>query len=318
MKLSFLLLFLVTASTLHAQLKSDPWADDVTSVTYGSGAGYGQAFSPLNITGRDDSTATPTSASASQTELLTLGNNGSIVMHFSDNGIYNGSGVDFTVFENPFYLKKSGGEVDTTKVFAEYGIVAASKDGVTFYTFPYDTATKKGFAGKTPTNGKANPQDAGSPLQDHSGGDSFDLSDIGLDTAYYIKITDASSALSQSNGPGGFDLDAVVAVNSFDRSPFPLGVREGLVDENSIALGQQYPNPVTSFAALEFFVAEKSEVKLELVDGMGRTVEVVEQGMFTPGVHHTTIDARTLSAGVYALVMHACGKVATRIVTVVK
>ena len=41
-----------------------------------------------------------------------------------------------------------------------------------------------------------------------AGGDAFDLADIGLSEAKYIRVTD-----SGTSGPGGFDLDAISIVN---------------------------------------------------------------------------------------------------------
>jgi hypothetical protein len=46
-----------------------------------------------------------------------------------------------------------------------------------------------------------------------SGGDSFDLADVGLSWARYVRVEDVGSALGEE-GTAGLDLDAVAAVNS--------------------------------------------------------------------------------------------------------
>ena len=46
-----------------------------------------------------------------------------------------------------------------------------------------------------------------------SGGDSFDLADVGLDRARFVRIISGPGALPAGDGQAGFDLDAVVAVN---------------------------------------------------------------------------------------------------------
>ena len=50
-------------------------------------------------------------------------------------------------------------------------------------------------------------------LPEGSGGDSFDLQDVGLTWARFVRIEDVGPALGQA-GTVGFDLDAVTAVNS--------------------------------------------------------------------------------------------------------
>jgi len=177
-----------------------PWADEVVSIQYGTGAGFGQRFFPGNILGPPDTSASQYAASFTEQNLLTLGRGGEIVLAFRDGGIYDSTGVDFTVFGNPFINRANG------QVFRKVAIVSVSEDGLQWYEFPFDTVTYAGLAGATPTNGQANSLDPTA-----SGGDSFDLATVGLHHAIYVKLTDAADRVS--DGGDSFNLDAVVAIH---------------------------------------------------------------------------------------------------------
>lgn len=218
----------------------DPFADRVVSVTYGIGAGFGQDFFPQNVLGPPYGNADPHNPQSSPQHLLSLGNVGSIILEFVDNIVVDGPGVDLAVFENP--VIQIG---DTEYSFCEAAIVAVSQDGVNFYTFPFDfippppggrlgrMADYIGFAGIHPVF--SNPENGINPLDPSvSGGDFFDLADVGLTWAKYVKITDTGipgtpTETRDADGdviddPGnlyndpsigklGFDLDAVAAIH---------------------------------------------------------------------------------------------------------
>src|SRR5271169_3716372 len=110
-----------------AAARGGPFADFVVSFMPGSGAGFGQDKLPGIVLGP------PYGGGETQGSLdvLSLGNNGVIVLGFDPPVICDGPGPDLTVFENPFHVGSPTG-----LVFAEYGIVAVSQDGVHFMTFP--------------------------------------------------------------------------------------------------------------------------------------------------------------------------------------
>lgn len=187
---------------------ADPFIDEVVSFAPGSGAGFGAdqlpgiVLGPPRGAGEDEGSF----------DVVSLGNGGSIVVAFRNGGLCNGPGPDFTVFENAF--RAAGG----SSIFTEVGIVAVSDDGVHFVEFPYDATSFAGLAGKTPVY--SNPENGIDPLDPSvSGGDSFDLADVGLSSAVYVRITDGGDTIPDlgnrvpPGNSGGFDLDAIASLH---------------------------------------------------------------------------------------------------------
>jgi hypothetical protein len=177
----------------------DPFADEVVSFEPGEFAGYGQDALPDVVLGGPEGAG----ASAGSADVVSLGQGGVIVLAFTDIGLVDGEGPDLLVFENAF------------TAWPETGVVAVSEDGETWLEWPCDAADAEGgypgCAGVTAVlASSANGIDATDP--DLAGGDAFDLADLGLSRARYVRITD-SGANSYSGDSGGFDLDALAVVN---------------------------------------------------------------------------------------------------------
>jgi len=176
----------------------DPFADAIVSFEPGPGNGFGQDSLPHVVLGPPVG-----GGEIGSLHVLSLGEQGAIVLELSDIGLVDGPGVDLLVFENPFV-----GWVET-------GRVAVSQDGQTWHTWPCDEHDANGgypgCAGvervwSTPDNG-VDPTDP-----DEAGGDAFDLADLGVEHARYVRITD-SGANTYDGETGGFDLDAIAVVN---------------------------------------------------------------------------------------------------------
>ena len=190
-----------------------PTPDEVVSVTYGPGAGHGQEGMPAVVLD------TPGGGSATEAaiEVVALGNGGRIVLAFRSVTVIDEPGPDLRVVENVFVPAGR----DARDPYAEVAVVSVSEDGETWFTFPFDYVPEGahvvdrfvGFAGLSP------------------GGDDFDLADLGLERARYVRLQDAgtgtSGPLRDADGdflddpgnaccPGeseGFDLDGVVALH---------------------------------------------------------------------------------------------------------
>lgn len=176
----------------------DAFVDRVVTYVPGEAAGFGQERFPDIVYGPPDA---PGNGGAS-TDVLTLGREGSIVIAFDDIALVDGEGPDLLVFENPF----TG--------WYETGHVAVSEDGETWHEWPCDPTDAAnlfpGCAGvgvvyANGDNGLATDAAA-------AGGDAFDLADLGLTRARYVRIRD-SGANEYSGNAGGFDLDAMAVVN---------------------------------------------------------------------------------------------------------
>lgn len=183
-------------------------ADTVFSVRWGTGQNFGREQFPRNVLGLPDTSARADRPAVTAEAVCSLGLGGEIVIGWKNAVLVNRTGADFTLFENVFLYF---GE----RRYAEPAKVAVSQDGVRFVEFPFDSLSLRGCAGVMPTNGDKNPFNPSV-----SGGDSFDLSQIGMDSVRFIKITDVSQiVLNNTQHPfydptiSGFDLDAVVGVS---------------------------------------------------------------------------------------------------------
>lgn len=184
-----------------------PYARSVESFEPGTGAGYNQQKLPDIVLGPPGGVV----KSGGSLDVVSLGLGGEIVLGFGDKAISDGPGPDMVVFENPFW---PGG--DPTQVYAELGEVSVSDDGENWQTFPCDTVGDgqghfPGCAGVTPTL-KYDPVTLVPIDPAQTGGDAFDLSDLGMTRARFVKIRDLQT-LGVTGTTSGFDLDAVGVVN---------------------------------------------------------------------------------------------------------
>jgi hypothetical protein len=180
------------------------FATSVESFTAGPGSTFGQDKLPDIVLGPPKGGGDINGS----VDVVTLGNGGSITLGFAPSQIVDGPGPDFIVFENPFYVNG-----DKTKPFAELGTVGVSVNGRDFTDFPC-TATAYPYgscAGWHPVyaNPEENEIDPTNPAV--AGGDAFDLADLGVVEARYVRITDR---VDQTGLAGTFDLDAVSIVNA--------------------------------------------------------------------------------------------------------
>ncbi|HEY6080249.1 MAG TPA: hypothetical protein VIW29_15655 [Polyangiaceae bacterium] len=179
-----------------------PYASSIESLAPGDGAGF-NARKPEVVLGPPLGKETK----GGSLDVLSLGSGGEIVLGFGERRVEDQSGPDFVVFENAFW---PGG--DRSQVYAELGEVSVSQDGETWLTFPCQSegdgsGNFPGCAGWTPTLA-FDPLDVVPLDLERTGGDAFDLADVGLDQARFVKIVDLKT-LDTGGNTVGFDLDAV-------------------------------------------------------------------------------------------------------------
>jgi hypothetical protein len=202
-------------------LAADRFVTRVVSFTATQCTGFGEASMPTIVEGP------PVGGGSSRgsIDVVSLGSAGSIVVSFEPNAIVDGPGPDFIVFENAFWIADNANDI-----YAEPGEVSVSEDGTTWTTFPCmpvaDPNATDG-TGVAPPFGKcagwhvvySTPDNCISPVDPATaGGDAFDLADIGVKHARFVRIVDQTHEACPDAGPrpntNGFDLDAVAIVNA--------------------------------------------------------------------------------------------------------
>lgn len=152
------------------------------------------AFQDFTLEYTDD----PKRIAEMKSKILSLGHGGEIVLQIKDNGfISDEPGSDFVIYENVFKFSKG-------KLYQEFAHIGVSEtlnesDFVWFPCAP-DKYDIKGCAGIVPTE---------------RGGDAFDLSEIGVKKAKYIKIIDTGNNHNIGENTEGFDLDAMEIIHGY-------------------------------------------------------------------------------------------------------
>ena len=190
-----------------------PGVQSITRARYGPGAGLGQDRLPQVLQsgprGRGE-------GAGNVNDVLSLGVGGEIVLDFYPYEIVDGPGADFVIFENPFLLA-------ARQPFAEPAQVALSTGGLAdsdFHRFPCDLSQVgdperwpyPGCAGVRPVTTDSSAACVDATTITEAGGDRFDLSQLPLDRARYLRLRDAGVSPLGINTKG-FDLDAVLLIN---------------------------------------------------------------------------------------------------------
>jgi|HubBroStandDraft_6_1064221.scaffolds.fasta_scaffold260819_2 hypothetical protein len=187
-----------------------PFISCLLSYEPGPGAGFGQTDFPEIVYGPPVGGGIDEGSS----DVLTLGGGGEITFGFGGNAIVDGPGADFILFENPFDI---AGDPDDP--YAEPGEVSVSDDAQTWVTFPcsykegdtFEISHYTGCAGWHPV--LSNPDNGISPFDPATaGGDAFDLAEIGVTHARYVRVRDVS--FRGGTPKEGFDLDAAVILHA--------------------------------------------------------------------------------------------------------
>lgn len=191
-------------------------SDDEVKITYGINGGFGSHLFPQIVYGM------PWTGGK---DVVALGGGGSLLIKLNGFLVADGEGVDFTIFENPAHSKKLKGNLPEA-VFAERAKVSVSQDGEKFYGYPCDVDNAADFYPGCAGVGEVFAlQDPSDPTV--SGGDHYDLAEVGLPWVQYIRIEDLDTCQpgdptyetqqfkTLCKGPGiqGFDLDAMAIVN---------------------------------------------------------------------------------------------------------
>lgn len=188
----------------------DPFADRVVEYNKGVGGGFHEELLPDIVLGPPH--AHPESPLNGSFDVVSLGREGEITLEFADYQICDGEGDDFIVFENPWQYNLDA----KYGTYAEPAIVSVSEDGSHYVEFPCDLNHQhfRGCAGVRAVSANPDLNDIDPTDPETAGGDSFDLKEVGLSSARFVRIRDGGQTRGPAgNGMRGFDLDAVAVVN---------------------------------------------------------------------------------------------------------
>jgi hypothetical protein len=191
-------------------IRGDRFITKVVSFTPGDCAGFGAGEMPGIISGP------PAGAGDEKGSLdvVSLGIGGELVVSFEPNAIVDGPGPDFIVFENAFF---AAGNPNAPS--ADPGEVSVSEDGTTWKIYecmPGAAAPYGKCAGWHPVYSA--PGNGISPIDPKTaGGEAYDLSELGITRARFVRIRDKSTATCEGQPKPqnlGFDLDSIAVVNA--------------------------------------------------------------------------------------------------------
>ncbi|MBI3259523.1 MAG: hypothetical protein HYZ54_08640 [Ignavibacteriae bacterium] len=100
-----------------------------------------------------------------------------------------------------------------------------------------------------------------------------------------------------------------------DEDPIQTG---NPVNLNSPTLFQNVPNPFSQSTTISFHIPNRSHVNLSIVDGLGRTISVLTDGMIEPGEHSVNYEPAKISSGVYYCRLNVDGYIEIKPMMVVR
>lgn len=280
----------------------------VESIEFGAGGGFGGNDLPENVLGLPDTSSRENIPTVSPRQVVTLGIGGEIVLRFDDVLVVDGPGPDFTVFENAFVYRTGG----VSRVYAEPGQVSVSRDGQTYFAFPFDSATLEGTAGTRPTNGDRDPGDPSV-----SGGNAFDLALLDVDSIRFIRIRDVTGFVRDDEDHAfndftlnGFDLDAVVALHALP-SAVVTSVASGAIDE---ANGIHAELIGGADRHVRVHTAREEKVSVRIFDLLGRETTLLFEGDLPAGVTRIPLDTDVFRGAYLLVVQNETGAIASTLV----
>ena len=86
----------------------------------------------------------------------------------------------------------------------------------------------------------------------------------------------------------------------------------------AFALEAAYPNPFNSSTTLRFSLESEAEVRLAVLDALGREVGLVAEGTYAEGQHEAIFDAEHLPSGLYLVQLESNGRMDSQRITLLK
>ncbi|MEM6326463.1 MAG: hypothetical protein AAF791_05035 [Bacteroidota bacterium] len=150
------------------------------------------------------------------------------------------------------------------------------------------------------------------------------LRDVGASTRHVVSYVDPedNDSFEIQGVPDGLPPTLLV---QFERSDLSLILSPPVASEpaaesrvGAIDVPHPHPHPLRSQGTVSVSLPEAADVRLALVDALGREVAVLREAPMAAGAHTVRLDAQDLAPGVYLLVLDADGHRATRPVVVAR
>jgi hypothetical protein len=86
----------------------------------------------------------------------------------------------------------------------------------------------------------------------------------------------------------------------------------------SYSLSQNYPNPFNPVTKIDYSIAQRGVVKIQVYDILGRNVAVLVNSELNPGSYSVNFDATGLSSGIYFYRMTSGDFISTKKMVILK
>lgn len=115
-----------------------------------------------------------------------------------------------------------------------------------------------------------------------------------INTGYILNIASFNDSILWTCGPGG-------KIFHTTNGGEPLVGIQNISSEipESFDLNQNYPNPFNSETIIEFSIKIKSNYKLEIINSLGRIVEILLNEELNPGSYKINFNANEIPSGLY-------------------
>lgn len=96
-----------------------------------------------------------------------------------------------------------------------------------------------------------------------------------------------------------------------DVNTLPVGIKEMHRSQN-IGLGQNYPNPYSSYTIFPYEIKESGKVSFRVLDISGKEIRTINEGVKSPGQYTLRLGSEKLTSGIYYLQMITNKQTSTR------
>jgi flagellar hook assembly protein FlgD len=90
------------------------------------------------------------------------------------------------------------------------------------------------------------------------------------------------------------------------------GYNSNSSSEGDMKLGQNVPNPFADFTRIDFELPNEAQIKLEISDVNGRSIDQLINGQMSAGLHTIQWDGSSLAPGVYFYSLYSNGQLLTK------